>query len=140
MRAMYELKDRLCKELEEISQQKDITESSLDIIDKLTHSIKSLETILAMKESGRYNSRDSYNSRDNYSNETYVDHNGRSMISTMGDYSERRGRDAMGRYTSRDGYSGHGNHEELKHELENIYQYTKDEQSRNMIQKWLKEL
>lgn len=138
---MYELKDRLCKELEEISQQKDITESSLDIIDKLTHSIKSLETILAMKEAGRYNSRDSYNYRDNYSSEAYLGHDGRSMMNnSMGDYSERRGRDAMGRYTSRDGYSGHGDHEELKHELENIFQYTKDEQSRNMIQKWLKEL
>ena len=141
MKGMYELKEKLCRELDEIAMQKDLTESSLDIIDKLTHSIKSIETIIAMNEAGKgYNSRDSYRSMDNYSNETYLDHNGRSMISTMGDYSERRGRDAMGRYTSRDGYSGHGDTEKLKHELENIYKYTQDEQSRDMISKWLKEL
>lgn len=150
MKSMYELKEKLCRELDEIAMQKDLTESSLDIIDKLTHSIKSIETIIAMNEAGRNNSRDSYNSREGYgsrdsynsmnSMETYLAPDGRSMMSTAGGYSERRGRDAMGRYTSRDGYSGHGDTEKLKHELEDIYKYTQDEQSRNMISKWLKEL
>lgn len=130
MKVLYELKDRLTRELDEIAMQQDITESSLDIIDKLTHSIKSIETIIAMNEAQRH-SFDNYNSRDRYS----------SMDSyrSMDGYSERRGRDSMGRYTSREGYSGHKN-DELKHQLEDIYQYTKDEQSRNMIQKWIKEL
>jgi hypothetical protein len=130
MKVLYELKDRLTRELDEIAMQQDITESSLDIIDKLTHSIKSIETIIAMNETQRH-SFDNYNSRDRYS----------SMDSyrSMDGYSERRGRDSMGRYTSREGYSEHKN-DELKHQLEDIYQYTKDEQSRNMIQKWIKEL
>lgn len=130
MKVLYELKDRLTRELDEIAMQQDITESSLDIIDKLTHSIKSIETIIAMNEAQRH-SFDNYNSRDRYS----------SMDSyrSMDGYSERRGRDSMGRYTSREGYSEHKN-DELKHQLEDIYQYTKDEQSRNMIQKWIKEI
>lgn len=144
MKELYDLKDRLTKELNGIAKQ-NITENSLDIIDKLTHSIKSIETIIAMNEAGKgYNSREGYGSRDSYNSmnsmETYLAPDGRSMMSTAGGYSERRGRDAMGRYTSRDGYSGHGDAEKLKHELEDIYKYTQDEQSRNMIQKWIKEL
>ena len=99
MKMLYELKDRLFKELEEISMQEEMTDTSLDIIDKLSHSIKSIETIIAMHEPYRY----SYKS--------YT-----SDIETKRDNSE------------------------LKSKLENIYQYTQDEQSRSMIQKWIKEL
>lgn len=43
-----ELKDMLCRELEEITRKGELTAGSLETVDKLTHSIKSIETILAM--------------------------------------------------------------------------------------------
>jgi len=43
-----ELKDMLCEELDKITKRGELSPGSLDIVDKLTHSIKSLETILAM--------------------------------------------------------------------------------------------
>lgn len=76
---LYDLMDRLMDELTEITEmvsQSDITKDSLDEIDKLTHSIKSLKTTIAMLEaedsgwphesengaSGRGKSYRSYNS------------------------------------------------------------------------------
>lgn len=51
MQKMEELKDMLYKELEEYIAREELSAGSLDIIDKLTHSIKSIETIMAMEGS-----------------------------------------------------------------------------------------
>lgn len=51
---LKKIKKMLCDELKEIAETK-VTASSIDIIDKLTHSLKSVETILAMQESGYSN-------------------------------------------------------------------------------------
>lgn len=75
MNAFYDLKDMLCGELNDIVKKGELSAGDLDVVDKLTHSIKSLVTIMAMEEGG-------------YSNE--------------GGYSGRR--DSMGRYAS-DGVS-----------------------------------
>ena len=66
--------------------------SDLEVIDKLTHTLKSIKTTIAMMEaedgeSGRYMPHPGYGNSYNYG----------------GSY--RRGRDSMGRYTSRRGYS-----------------------------------
>lgn len=50
MKTYHELKDMLCEELDEITRKGELTAGSLDTVDKLTHSIKSLETIIAMNE------------------------------------------------------------------------------------------
>lgn len=78
MEAYYDLKKTLCKELEKVAEKKEMSAGDLDVIDKLTHSIKSLLTIMAMEEGG-------------YSNE--------------GGNSGARGRSGMGRYND-GGYSG----------------------------------
>lgn len=80
MQSMYELKEMLCKELDEITAKGKLTAGSLDEIDKLTHSIKSLVTIMAMEEGG-------------YSNDGY---------------SGARRRDSMGRYADNGSYSDGG--------------------------------
>ena len=49
MNAIYDLKDMLCEELEQIMASGNV---NLDMIDKLTHTLKSVETIIAMKEGG----------------------------------------------------------------------------------------
>ena len=77
MEYMHELKEMLCEELEKIAREGELTAGSLDTVDKLTHSIKSIATIMAMEDSGY--------SRD------YVDkYRGAS-------YAQRR--DSMGRYS-----------------------------------------
>ena len=92
MKAMEELRDMLCEELENITEQGEITTGSLEIIDKLTHSIKSIDTIMAMEESG-YSNDYRYSRYDNSYNDRY---------SRRGSYRGRK-RDSMGRYSRNDG-------------------------------------
>lgn len=50
---MEKLRDMLCDELDEITRKGELSDRSLDEIDKLTHSIKSIDAIMAM-EDGKY--------------------------------------------------------------------------------------
>ena len=49
---MYELREMLMDELHKIVTKGELTAGSLETIDKLTHSIKSVDTICAMKDGG----------------------------------------------------------------------------------------
>lgn len=132
MKKMEELKEMLCEELDKITKKGELSAGSLDVIDKLTHSIKSIDTILAMEEAGYSNKYDgnSYNRGD-------MDYSGRN-----------RNRDSMGRY-SRDDYSMRGDrmnysrdHEmhNLKMELHNMLEEAKSEDERRMIRKWISQV
>ena len=66
MKGMEELRDMLCDELDNMTEQGELTTGSLDIIDKLTHSIKSIDTILAMEESYSNRYDDGYSRRGSY--------------------------------------------------------------------------
>ena len=91
MRKMEELKELLCDELDMIADKGELTAGSLDTIDKLTHSIKSIDTIMAM-------AGESYEGRGgSYRSYARGGQGGRSNRS----YQRR---DSMGRY-SRRGYS-----------------------------------
>ena len=50
MKSYEKIKEMLCEELETIAKKGELTAGSLDTVDKLTHAIKSLETIIAMSE------------------------------------------------------------------------------------------
>ena len=64
MKELYDLKEMLCDELKVYGKKGDLTAGSLDVIDKLSHALKSVETIIAMEEAdGEYSSRYYYDSR-----------------------------------------------------------------------------
>lgn len=97
MHKMEMLRDRLCDELDELTSVEKINTSSLDTIDKLTHSIKSIDTILAMEQS-KYSNGYSYAGRggnDGYSNAWNL-----SRVPDMRGYSYAN-RDNMGRYSNK---------------------------------------
>lgn len=59
MHELYELKDMLCKELEEIGGKGELTAGSLETVDTLAHALKNIDKIIESKEdeegySGRY--------------------------------------------------------------------------------------
>lgn len=121
---MKELREMLNSELVKLSN-KGITTSSLDMIDKLSHSIKSIDTIMAMQG-------DDYSERDGYSR--------------TGGYSYRRNysRDMMPRRYSRDNYSrgdysmGYSMADEkqgVMDELRDMLDSTSDSKLRQAIQK-----
>lgn len=121
MRKLYELRDMLMEELEKCTDKGELSAGSLEIVDKLTHSIKSIDTILAMEEAG-YSNDDGYSY--DYSNRGYSNARGR----------RNARRDSMGRY-SRRGYSR--DKDELMEQLRDLEMSTTDEHTKNMIRKFI---
>lgn len=136
MAKMEELREMLCEELDKITKKGELSAGSLDVIDKLTHSIKSIDTIIAMEDAGY--SSDDYSMRGN-------------------SYARGRGsnarRDSMGRYSSdnysmRDGRSGARGRNysyddemnNLREQLEDMERMAKDEESKRMIRQWKMQL
>ena len=112
MHKMMQLRDNLMDELEQFAD-KPITEQNLEYIDKLSHSIKCLDTVYGMNI-GEQESRDGYSDRmyrDGMSGRRgyfYTQRDG-------GGTSNRRRRDSMGRYA--DDYSGRYSRDEAKDKL-----------------------
>lgn len=127
MEYMYELKEMLCEELEDIAENGELTAGSLDTIDKLTHSIKSIATIMAMEDAG-------------YSREYVSKYDGGSYRG--GSYAQRR--DSMGRYSRRGGsyarggrrggYSRDGEHDKMIEKLERMMEQATDQNVKNALQ------
>ena len=110
---MYDELKHICEilenELANVNKKLDksdgvLSGDDISYIDKLTHSIKSITTTIAMVEAEDGGESGRYMPHYNYG----------------GGYSYRRGRDSMGRYTSRRGYSyDDGMIEELRSLMEN---------------------
>ena len=113
---MHELRNMLKMELEKITKSGDINPQTLDYVDKLTHSIKSIDTIMAMQDAGYSND---YNRGNSYA----------------------RRRDSMGRYADNDRmYSRRGySRDNLMSELGDLENEMHDEESKQMIRKWMRE-
>ena len=103
MQELYELRDKLCKELKEYNKKDKLDSSSLQIVDTLAHSLKNVCKII-----------ESYEMEDEYSNASMPRMPRMSYAYDDMSYARGRGanarRDSMGRYSSRDGggYSSHG--------------------------------
>ena len=111
MHELYELKERLMKELNQYSSE-ELSAGSLEVIDKLTHAIKNICKIIEAAEDEEYSSRGSYNMGSRYSREgggsRYAYEGGQGGgYSREGSYARGRNarRDSMGRYSREGGYS-----------------------------------
>lgn len=72
---MYKLKDMVCDELKKIANDRKLNASTLDAVDKLTHTLKSIENVNAMGSGDRGYSGDAYTHRYvNYPNYTRYDY------------------------------------------------------------------
>lgn len=120
MKELYELKEKLCDELKSYGK-KDMSAGTLDVVDKLSHTIKNLDKIIEKYEEEDYSGR--YPSR-TYNNDYVMASDGRSYAGGRGRNARR---DSMGRYSSadgrgysmNDGYSYHdGTIEELREIME----------------------
>jgi hypothetical protein len=152
MKVYDQIKDMLCDELEEIAKKKELTSSSLDVLDKGIDILKDIATIKAMEQeypeegySGNRGYSQGYFGRMPY----YMYDDGMGMSNQGGSYeggSYARGRgsnakrDSMGRYSSegrsydysRDGYSG-----DTKEELQRIMNSAQNDREREAIRKAL---
>lgn len=132
MHALYDLKDKLCAELEDYGKKGELTAGTLEIIDKLAHATKNVDKIIEKYEEEEYsNAGGSYYDGGSY-RDSYRDGGSyRGGRTRRGGYSRGRNRD--GRYSS-DGYSRTG---EIAERLRNIMNDAPDDRSRLEIQNLL---
>lgn len=138
MHKMEELKEMLCEELDKIAKKGELSAGSLDVVDKLTHSIKSIATIMAMEEAqddGGYSGARGRGSNARRDSMGRYSREGRSYAG--GSYAGGRGSQS---YARGGGYSRDDAMEELAEQLRELEMNVGDEQSRHMIQKWIKQI
>lgn len=95
---IYDLKDMLCKQLDDYGKKGELTAAVLERVDILAHSAKNLDHIIDRMEESEYSGDMGRSYRDSAS---YRDGDGHSMARGRGSNAKR---DSMGRYSS-DGYS-----------------------------------
>lgn len=139
MQDLYALREMLCKELKEYGKKGELTAGSLDVVDKLTHTLKNLDKIIEKAEETSVGSYDgSY--RNSYDTETDRMSNRGSYTRSLdnGSYARGRGsgarRDSMGRYSSERGYS---RDEKMVMELRELMQEAPDERTRMEFQRFI---
>ncbi|MBO7670063.1 MAG: hypothetical protein J6S60_05690 [Oscillospiraceae bacterium] len=117
MHEIYELKEMLMKELEEYGRKRDMSTGTLEVVDKLAHTIKNLCKIIeaAEEEEEGYSGRGGSYRGGSYGSYARGGRGGQGGGSYRGgsyeggSYARGRGRnarrDSMGRYSSEQGYS-----------------------------------
>ncbi len=146
---MFELKEMLCEELEMIVGKGELSHSSLDMVQKITSSIKNIDKIEMLEAQngfggsygGSYGDDEGYSERRRYSREGGNSSRGDLSYDDGGD-SYRRGRNQMGQYTSRAyrGYSREGGKERMISQLRSMMNTAENEKEKESIQKCIKSL
>ena len=130
MDKLYDLKDRLCKELEGYAG-KELNSSSLDIVMRLAGAVKNIGKIIRMceeDEGGEYSNRYVYG----YEPMSRDVEPGRE-IAYRGSYARGRRnapRDSMGRYSG----EGYSRHSDPARELRELMAHAPDEQTRHQLE------
>lgn len=131
MEKLRKIREMVCDELDSIAKRGELSAGSLETLDKLTHTLKSIDTVIAMSDYDDGGA--SYDGADGGS---------------MGGMSGRRGRSrTTGRYVSRDGgYSGRGGmsydgaRTELMSHVDELMGMATDEPTKQMIRRFKAEL
>lgn len=137
MEHLHELKEKMCRELDEISKKRDMSAGDLETAHKLTDTIKNIDKIQMLEDGtghsmdGDWESRRSYTGRDGYDGGTSNANRGTHYV--RGHYSRAR-RDSMGRY-SRDGAK-----DEMMYHLEEMMDAASTEKDREMVRRFMSQM
>lgn len=127
---MHDLKEKLCDELEEIAHKPEMGAGDLEIVHKLTDTIKNLDKIEMLEDGG-------------YSQAGDWEIEGRAY--NRGSSYARRKRDSMGRYSregrgGRGGYSRHDAKEAMMDQMEMLMEQAGSEREREAIRRCMGQL
>lgn len=139
MKALYELKEVLCRELDEIAQKPEMSAGDLEAVHKLTDTVKNIDKIVMLEQEGGYSSAvdgNDYGQGSSYANrgQHYVrGHYSRDGANgSQGGYSSRRG-------GSRGGYSRDDGRSEMLEHLEMALD-SATEQDRDAIRRFMRQI
>lgn len=132
---------KLDRYAEKLGKSGEMSASDLEVIDKLTHTLKSVKTTIAMIEaedkgySGTY-----WDGKQYYDGQQAMDGmSNRGQSGARGRGSNAR-RDSMGRYSSEDGYSRADAREDFEKDLRELMADAPDEHTRRKLERFLKEM
>lgn len=137
MKAMEELRETLCAELDEIARKGEMSAGDLDAVHKLTDTIKNIDKIIMLEESG-YSQAADIEGRGGYNGGSSYANRGKHYV--RGHYSRDGGemydgrRDNRGRYSRADG---------KEHMLEQLHEMMEDattERQRSAIKRCMEQL
>lgn len=135
MHELYELKEMLCKELEEYGQKGELTAGSLEVVDKLANTIKNLCKIIDMYEDGGYSSRGGY--YEDGMGGSYARGGSHVRGGRVGNRGGNRGANQYGSYARGGGYSRDGG---MIEDLRELMQDAPDERTRQEFQKFIRKM
>lgn len=120
MKELYELKEKLCNELKNYGR-KEMSSVSLEVIDKLAHTIKNIDKIME-------------NYDENYSGDSYERRRGRSNDSYA------RNRESRNQYNQR-GYSrGYSNDDDMVSELRMLMEDAPDDRTKQEFRRFISKI
>ncbi len=137
MEKLYDIKDKLCEELEEYARKPELGAGDLEVLHKLTDTIKNIDKICMLEDEEGYSGTGAYDGGSSYAN--------RGKHWVRGHYSSdgRRGgnmrRDSRGRYGRTGGYSRDDGRSEMMEHLEMAIESAND-QDRETIQRFMRQL
>jgi len=137
MHELYELKEMLMDELKEYGSKKDMSTGSLDVVDKLSHTIKNLCKIIEDMEDEQYSmaNEDMMRAGQSYRRGDNRSYRGNSYARGRGRNARR---DSMGRYSSEGGYSQAM--DDMADELRSLMEDAPDERTKQEFQKFIKKI
>ena len=127
MKAMYELRDMLCKELEEVARKGELGAGDLEIVHKLTDTIKNIDKIEMLEDEGY--SRDGDYSQRRYSRD------GDWQADMHGTYGNGNSYARRGTHYVRGHYSRGNGKEDMKRQLQEMLDQADDDSIRNALQR-----
>ena len=146
MKSLYELKEMLCDELDEIVGKGELSAGSLDVVHKLTDTIKNIDKIEMLEESEYYD-EDSYEGGGSYARgrgrNAKRDRMGRySRDGEGGEYGRGGSYARGGGYGRNNGmmYSRDDGKEEIIQNVRDMMKYAKNEHEREAFRRVLEEL
>lgn len=150
MKAMHDLKDMLCKEIDKIAKKGELTAGSLETVHKLTDTVKNIDKIMMLEYEG-YSERGGYSqrrdSRGRYSRDDGMDYsrNG-GMWNAQGSYGGGHAYDDGGSSYARRGehyvrghYSRDDGKDRMLHELGEMMEGA-DHEQRRILERAMKEI
>lgn len=124
MKALNELRDMFCDELEEIARKPEMSAGDLDTVHKLTDTVKNIDKICMMDESCDYSMAGDWEMA------------GRGRYERGNSYA--RSRDAKGRYTGR--YSRADAKESMVERLEDMLDDARGDKERSAIRRCIDQI
>ena len=136
MKNLENLKDKLCEELEEYARKQDMGAGDLEVIHKLTDTIKNIDKIRMLEDGDGYSEDGGdYGRGSSYAN--------RGKHYVRGHYSRDGGRDGMGGYSSRRDNRGRYSRDDGRSEMMRHIEAALDsanEQDREAIKRLMRQM